>query len=196
MCPRRRRAQRDAITRCNQRSMWKASKASTCMHVPTTAPGSERAFDRRNHERNQERNQERNHECNHERNRALNRRSEHPSRDAITRCNQRSAHPKREDVRGQPVRLFRFDLGREIEGGADAGCGERRAFDDLEGGAKVAELAPADRGRWRSGEIGGDRDGDRDGDRVRSGGDRGRSGEIGLVAAASTSNQLAINGAH
>jgi hypothetical protein len=76
------------------------------------------------------------------------------SRDAITRCNQRSAHPKREDVRGQPVRLLRFDLGREIEGGADAGCGERRAFGDLEGGAKVAELAPADRGRWRSVEIG------------------------------------------
>ena len=76
------------------------------------------------------------------------------SRVAITRCNQRSAHPKREDVRGQPVRLLRFDLGREIEGGADAGCGERRAFGDLEGGAKVAELAPADRGRWRSGEIG------------------------------------------
>ena len=59
-----------------------------------------------------------------------------------------------EKCRGQPVRLLRFDLGREIEGGADAGCGERRAFGDLEGGAKVAELAPADRGRWRSGEIG------------------------------------------
>jgi hypothetical protein len=83
------------------------------------------------------------------------------SRDAITRFNQRSAHPKREDVRGQPVRLLRFDLGREIEGGADAGCGERRAFGDLEGGAKVAELAPADRGRWRSGEIGVEIGGDR-----------------------------------